>query len=130
MFLYQLLDKPLYFTTPNIRHFSTTINENDLPVTDLQNPFEKEKVKCILCKHNIKPNYKNVQLLTQFQSPYTGRIYGKHITGLCTKQQELVEKEIVRAQSCGLMPYYTKLEQYLDDPKLFDPEKPIRQHKY
>ncbi|KAI4462065.1 30s ribosomal protein s18 [Holotrichia oblita] len=103
------------------------IVDND-PIVDIENPFEKEKPQCILCKTKIVPNYKNVQLLSQFQSPYTGRIYGRHITGLCKYQQEKVEKEIVKAQSADLMATYLKDPQFFKDPKLFDPEKPLRPH--
>lgn len=96
----------------------------------MENPFEKDKKKCILCQMNITPDYKNVKLLSQFQSSYTGRIYGRHITGLCENKQKLVEKEIVKAQSAGLMGYYLKEECFLNDPKLFDDEKPIRPHRF
>lgn len=101
----------------------------DVPI-DIPNPFEKERQLCILCKNNITPSYKNVKLLSQFQSSYTGRIYGRHITGLCKQKQEEVEKAIVRAQNCALMPGYHKATDFLQDPKLFDPEKPLRPHKY
>lgn len=96
----------------------------------MENPFEREKVKCILCKHGIEPDYKNVRLLSQFQSPHTGRIYGRHITGLCKSQQLKVENEISKAQHLALMGYYHKDVRYIKDPKLFDPERPIRPHKY
>lgn len=96
----------------------------------MENPFQKERVKCVLCTHNIEPSYKNVQLLSQFQSPYTGRIFGRHITGLCKNKQEMVEKEIAKAQSVGFMGFVTKDPKYLKDPSLFDPERPIRSHKY
>lgn len=69
-------------------------------------------------------------MLSQFQSPYTGRVYGKHVTGLCREKHEQVEAEILKAQTCGLIPYYHKDQKFLKDPKLFDPEKPIRYHKY
>lgn len=96
----------------------------------MPNPFQKEKIQCILCKHNIEPDYKNVKLLSQFQSPYTGRIYGRHITGLCKAKQEKVEAEIIKSQGCALMGYFHKNVAYLKDPKLFDPERPLRPHKY
>nr|XP_023021763.1 28S ribosomal protein S18c, mitochondrial [Leptinotarsa decemlineata] len=102
----------------------------DVPDFDMENPYEREKRECILCKHKIQADYKNVRLLSQFQSPYTGRIYGKHITGLCSKQQELVEKEIVKAQSAGLMGTYSKEPIFLQDPELFDVEKPLRPHRF
>ncbi|KAH8407104.1 hypothetical protein KR222_006558, partial [Zaprionus bogoriensis] len=101
----------------------------DEPV-EMANPFEKEPQQCVLCQHGITPHYKNVKLLSQFQSPYTGRIYGRHITGLCKQRQEQVEQAILRAQHCLLMPGYHKDLDFLHDPKLFDPEKPVRPHKY
>lgn len=69
---------------------------------DIKNPYVKEKQQCILCKLGIEPDYKNVRLLSQFQSPYTGRIYGKHITGLCKHKQMRLEQEILKAQSAGV----------------------------
>ncbi|XP_055610275.1 28S ribosomal protein S18c, mitochondrial [Uranotaenia lowii] len=112
------------YSTPSVNSTS------DEPIDLDANPYAKERTQCILCKHNITPDYKNVQLLSQFQSPYTGRIYGKHITGLCKARQEQVEREIIKAQNAGFMPTYHKAVEYLHDPKLFDPEKPIRPHKY
>ncbi|XP_037719038.1 28S ribosomal protein S18c, mitochondrial [Drosophila subpulchrella] len=103
--------------------------DSDLPI-DITNPYEKDPQQCILCKHSIEPHYKNVKLLSQFQSPYTGRIYGRHITGLCKRRQEQVEQAILRAQQCLLMPGYHKDLDFLQDPKLFDPERPVRPHKY
>ncbi len=79
---------------------------------------------------DIHPDYKNVRLLSQFQSPYTGRIYGRHITGLCKAKQEVVEKEIIKSQSSGFMGTYHKSMDFINDPRLFDPERPIRPHKY
>jgi small subunit ribosomal protein S18 len=110
--------------------FESTAANNDEPIFDMENPFEKEKPQCLLCRLKIVPDYKNVKLLSQFQSPYTGRIYGKHITGLCETQQKLVEAEIVKAQSCGLMAAYLKEPCYLKDPKLFDADNPIRPHRF
>lgn len=103
---------------------------NDTPIDLKENPFAKEKIQCILCKHNINPDYKNMQLLSQFQSPYTGRVYGRHITGLCKNRHEQVEREIIKAQNAGFMPTYHKAIDFLNDPKLFDPEKAVRPHKF
>ncbi|KAJ9583228.1 hypothetical protein L9F63_022418 [Diploptera punctata] len=106
------------------------IRAKDMPDESVQNPFEREKVKCVLCKYKIVPDYKNVKLLSQFISPYTGRVYGKHITRLCAAQQAKMEKEIVKSQSAGFMPYYFKDLAFVKDPKLFDPDKPIRPHRF
>ncbi|XP_046383338.1 28S ribosomal protein S18c, mitochondrial [Ischnura elegans] len=111
------------------KHLSAK-STDDMPVTDMANPFEKEKPKCILCKYDVTPNYKNVKLLSQFVSPFTGRVYGRHITRLCKAKQNLVEREILKSRNCGLMPYYFKQPYLMKDPKLFDPENPLRPHRF
>ncbi|XP_034837276.1 small ribosomal subunit protein bS18m [Maniola hyperantus] len=116
----------------SLRAYSSTpvaAEDNDGPV-EIENPYKKERRLCILCKLNITPDYKNYRLLSQFQSPYTGRIYGRHITGLCKAKQALVESEIRKAQNCAYLPYYYKNKEFLKDPKLFDPENPIRSHRF
>ncbi|KAF7404888.1 hypothetical protein HZH66_003794 [Vespula vulgaris] len=105
------------------------LTEEDMPDLDT-NPYKKEKQQCLLCRLNIQPDFKNVRLLSQFQSRYTGRIYGRHITGLCKNKQEKVEREILKAQNAGLMGYFTKDLRYINDPPLFDPNRPLRPHKY
>lgn len=117
-------------STTGIQLSNTSSSHDDDAPVEMENPFEKEKPLCILCKYNIVPDYKNVKLLSQFQSPYTGRIYGRHITGLCQQRQEQVEKEIKKSQYVGLMGTYHKSLEFLKDPKIFDPEKPSRPHKY
>ncbi|KAG4080115.1 hypothetical protein HA402_008186 [Bradysia odoriphaga] len=121
---------PRHFSTTSIRtNTESTTPDGDEPI-HIENPFQKEKRQCILCRLNIHPDYKNVRLLSQFQSPYTGRIYGRHITGLCKAKQEEVELQIIKSQSSGHMPSYHKVMDFVNDPKLFDPNRPIRPHKY
>ncbi|KAM7113416.1 small ribosomal subunit protein bS18m isoform 3-T3 [Ciconia maguari] len=67
---------------------------SDQPI-QMENPYKEPPKKCILCGINV--DYKNVQLLSQFVSPHTGCIYGRHITGLCNKKQKEVTKAIKRA---------------------------------
>uniref|UniRef100_A0A224Z837 Small subunit ribosomal protein S18 n=1 Tax=Rhipicephalus zambeziensis TaxID=60191 RepID=A0A224Z837_9ACAR len=91
----------------------------DMPDFNMENPFKKEPRQCILCKHNILVDYKNVKLLSQFVSPYTGKIYEKHITGLCQKQQESVKREIMKAKK---MWYDAALP---EDAKVFEGSKTV-----
>ncbi|XP_076758480.1 mitochondrial ribosomal protein S18C [Xylocopa sonorina] len=107
----------------------TDSENSDMPI-NIENPFKKERKLCILCKLNINPDYKNVRLLSQFQSRHTGRIYGKHITGLCEHKHNKVVQEIKKAQVAGLMGYMTKDPQFVNDPQLFNPDFPFRPHKY
>lgn len=118
------------FVSQAVRLSSNDAKSNQNNPMEIDNPFQKEKKQCILCSMAINPNYKNVRLLSQFQSSYTGRIYGRHITGLCQAKQKLVETEIIKSQAAGHMGTYLKSVEFLNDPRLFDPERPLRPHKY
>ncbi|XP_020014676.1 small ribosomal subunit protein bS18m [Castor canadensis] len=96
------------------QHKQVTSNE-DLPIP-MENPYKEPRKKCILCGKRV--DYKNVQLLSQFISPFTGCIYGRHITGLCGKKQKEITKAIKRAQILGFMPVTYKDPAFLKDPKV------------
>ncbi|KAL5021384.1 hypothetical protein ScPMuIL_000539 [Solemya velum] len=100
--------------------------KNDMPLEEMLNPYADEQEKCIICKYKIHLDYKNVQLLSQFVSPNTGQIYGRHITGLCIPMQKHVARLIKRSRCFGFMPFILKKPEFLDDPKLHDAFKPRR----
>uniref|UniRef100_A0A0N5AY94 28S ribosomal protein S18c, mitochondrial n=1 Tax=Syphacia muris TaxID=451379 RepID=A0A0N5AY94_9BILA len=102
----------------------------DLPVSDMCNPYVKEAPKCFLCANKIDLDYKNARLLQQFVSSFSGRVYDRHITGLCDHQQKKLLHAITLSRKAGYMPVFVKDPRYLKDPKLFDPLKPIRPHSY
>lgn len=81
-----------------------------------ENPYKEPPAKCILCGTHI--DYKNVQLLSQFVSPYSGRIYGRRITGLCEKKQREISKSIKKAQKLGFMPVTLKDPVFIKDPNV------------
>lgn len=37
--------------------------------------YEGPRAECLLCKHGVDVVYKNVRLLSQFVSSFTGRMY-------------------------------------------------------
>ncbi|XP_065287037.1 small ribosomal subunit protein bS18m [Dermacentor albipictus] len=117
----------LYSTSSShaMKEQETAVDE-DMPDFNMENPFKREPRQCILCKHNVEVDYKNVKLLSQFVSPYTGKLYEKHITGLCEGQQVKVKREIMKAKKCGMMPHYLKMSKFFKDPKLFNAFKPTR----
>nr|CAG4643672.1 EOG090X0N7H [Ilyocryptus agilis] len=102
----------------------------DMPLSDMANPYQKEKRCCILCKYNVKADYKNPRLLSQFVSPFTGKIYERNVTGLCKRQQAIVENEISKSRQAGYMAYMLKKVEYTKDPKLYDPNRPFRPHRF
>ncbi|XP_068949344.1 small ribosomal subunit protein bS18m isoform X2 [Petaurus breviceps papuanus] len=95
--------------------YKEVATNEDMPVP-MENPYKEPNKKCILCGKTV--DYKNVQLLSQFVSPFTGCIYGRHITGLCGKKQKEITKAIKRAQIMGFMPVTYKDPVYLKDPKI------------
>ncbi|KAK3524175.1 hypothetical protein QTP70_021872 [Hemibagrus guttatus] len=103
-----------------LRSLSTIQQENKLnnmPVK-MENPYKQPQKGCILC--NVTVEYKNIQLLSQFISPHTGRIYGRHITGLCGSKQREVTKAIKRARSMGFLSVTLKDPQFIKDPNICD----------
>nr|XP_060510678.1 small ribosomal subunit protein bS18m isoform X1 [Panthera onca] len=95
--------------------YTQVASNEDLPIP-MENPYKEPLKKCILCGKRV--DYKNVQLLSQFVSPFTGCIYGRHTTGLCGKKQKEITKAIKRAQIMGFMPVTYKDPAYLKDPKV------------
>lgn len=50
-------------------------NTSDEPINLTFNPYNKEPKKCILCKHQIKLDYKNSRLLQQFVSSFRYKFF-------------------------------------------------------
>ncbi|XP_060103098.1 small ribosomal subunit protein bS18m [Heteronotia binoei] len=98
-------------------HSEQVSSKPNMPET-MDNPYKEPPKKCTLC--GIHVNYKNIQLLSQFVSPYTGHILGMHITGLCPKKQKEISKAIKRAHCIGFMPVTYKDPTFLSDPKVCD----------
>ncbi|KAJ7327176.1 hypothetical protein JRQ81_016935 [Phrynocephalus forsythii] len=90
-------------------------SQGDMPI-EMEDPYTEAPEKCILC--GITVDYKNVQLLSQFISPYTGKIFGRHITGLCSKKQNELSKAIKRSQFAGFMSVMYKDPTFRSDPKI------------
>ncbi|XP_022699591.1 28S ribosomal protein S18c, mitochondrial-like [Varroa jacobsoni] len=105
-------------------------DHEDQPIWGMSNPYDKERRECLLCAHKIVIDYKNVQLISQFVSPHTGKLYDRHITGLCLQQQKRLQKAYIMAKSLLLMPDYFKDLRFVKDPKLFDPMRPQRMNPY
>lgn len=104
--------------------------EPDSPVLTSETPFVQEPKQCILCKYKIQLDYKNPRLLSQFVSPMTDMIYDKHITGLCEKQQTILQREVRKSRLAMFMPKHYKSPKYNRDPELFNPSKPTRRNPY
>uniref|UniRef100_I3K3S5 Small ribosomal subunit protein bS18m n=1 Tax=Oreochromis niloticus TaxID=8128 RepID=I3K3S5_ORENI len=85
-------------------------------LVNMENPYREPQKGCVLC--DVTVDFKNIQLLSQFISPHTGRIYGRHITGLCGRKQKEVSKAIKKAQSMGFMSVTHKNPQFMKDPNV------------
>ncbi|XP_010581576.1 PREDICTED: 28S ribosomal protein S18c, mitochondrial isoform X2 [Haliaeetus leucocephalus] len=93
----RLVPAPLWEQPRRLQHEGRP-SPSDQPI-QMENPYKEPPKKCVLC--GISVDYKNVQLLSQFVSPHTGCIYGRHITGLCNKKQKEITKAIKRAHVLG-----------------------------
>ncbi|XP_067114385.1 28S ribosomal protein S18c, mitochondrial [Osmerus mordax] len=96
---------------------SHLVQQSDMPVP-MENPYKQPEKGCVLT--GITVDYRNVQLLSQFISPHTGRIYGRHITGLCGKKQKEISKAIKKSISMGFMSVTHKHPQFMKDPNICD----------
>ncbi|CAJ1069892.1 S ribosomal protein S18c%2C mitochondrial [Xyrichtys novacula] len=95
---------------------SSLVQNKDNMLVQMENPYKEPQTGCVLC--HVTVDYKNIQLLSQFISPHTGRIYGRHITGLCGRKQKEVSKAIKKAQAMGFMPVTHKHPQFMRDPNI------------
>ncbi|XP_034402400.1 28S ribosomal protein S18c, mitochondrial [Cyclopterus lumpus] len=95
---------------------SYVIQQKDDLLVQMENPFKEPEKGCLLC--NVTVDFKNTQLLSQFISPHTGRIYGRHITGLCGRKQKEISKAIKKAHSVGFMSVIHKHPQFMRDPNV------------
>lgn len=59
---------------------------------------------CIFCVDKMIPDYKNYEFLANFVSD-RARIVGKARTGVCSKHQRRLTREIKRARHLGLLPF-------------------------
>ena len=107
-----------------------TQEQIDKQIVDKPTPYKRPDRQCILCKNKIDLDYKNPRLLSQFISPLNGRIYDKHITGLCEKQQIKLIREVRKAKDAMFMPIFYKNPKYNKDPALFNPDRPQRPNPY
>ena len=101
---------------PNVQY-----DANDDRPKAMNDPYLPAPHKCIFCVHNIKIDFRNTELLSQFVSPQTGFVFNQRTTGLCYFKQVEIEKAILKARRFHLMPYTWKETLYLDDPRLFSP---------
>ncbi|VDL18818.1 unnamed protein product [Hymenolepis diminuta] len=83
----------------------------------MPNPYKNKPRQCFICKNNIELDYK-------FVSPYTGRVYGRHITGLCIPMQKRVSCLIERARKFGFMAHEMKETVFFDDPNILQNKRP------
>ncbi|UJR35722.1 hypothetical protein I4U23_028472 [Adineta vaga] len=94
--------------------------DDDRP-RQMDDPYLPSPHKCVFCENNLKIDFRNTELLSQFISPQTGFVFNQRTTGLCYFKQVELEKAILKARRFHLMPYKWKETVYLDDPRLFNP---------
>mgnify|MGYP001558496181 FL=1 len=66
--------------------------------------FKPVRRNCGFCKTNTEPDYKDVETLKKYVSE-RAKILGKDRTGVCTKHQRRIGREVKRARTLGLLPF-------------------------
>ena len=69
--------------------------------------YDFEPKKCLFCAEHKEVDYKDIETLRRFISPY-GRILPASRTGLCTKHQRQLTRAVKRARFLALLPYTIK----------------------
>jgi len=66
--------------------------------------IRKVPTNCPFCNDKVKPSYKDSESLSQFMND-RAKIIGKDLTGVCSKHQRALSREIKRARHLGLLPF-------------------------
>lgn len=72
--------------------------------TSTQKPETKNLDGCSFCKKRLEPDYKDYKDLMKFITE-RARIVGRAKSGVCSKHQRKLTREIKRARYLGLLPY-------------------------
>jgi small subunit ribosomal protein S18 len=67
-------------------------------------PTQRRVLACQFCKNKETPDYKKYEILRKYVSE-RARIYGTKKTGVCSKHQRMLTREIKRARHLGLLPF-------------------------
>lgn len=77
-------------------------------MTSKTNTLEKKKA-CYFCVNGLNEvDYKDIDLLRRFISPYTAKIFPRKKTNVCTKHQRHLAAAIKRARFVALLPFVKK----------------------
>lgn len=64
---------------------------------------------CFFCKEGKKPEYKDIPTLEKFLTE-RGKILARSKTGICSKHQKKLMREVKRARFLALLPYVPSLK--------------------
>ena len=65
------------------------------------------KRNCPFCKEGKTPDYKESQILSRYLTE-RGKILAMTRTGLCSKHQRIVTREVKRARHMALLPFVVR----------------------
>lgn len=68
--------------------------------------YQARKRFCMFCKKpELEIDYKNVSLLKKYITPESGKIVPSRISGVCSKHERKLAREIKRARQMALLSY-------------------------
>lgn len=86
------------------------VKEEKLPPVAEEEPIKEARPKrfCLFCKHKITPTYTDIVTLRRFLTD-RAKIYPKQRSGVCSKHQRAVAKNIKYARHLALLPFTPKV---------------------
>ena len=63
---------------------------------------------CFFCESRILPDYKQTEILTKFVTE-RGKISGREYSGICSKHQRRLTKEVKKARFLALLPFVNQI---------------------
>lgn len=69
---------------------------------------EKAKV-CFFCQNKVEPDYKEIETLKRFVTD-RGKIASPDYSGVCSRHQRRLAKQIKRARFLALLPFLTQVK--------------------
>jgi small subunit ribosomal protein S18 len=108
IFRYMFENQTEFLVQLSKQKLNETATTNHRELNKKANAHTQEKKKCIVKHVGYRViDYKNVEFLEQFMSPYA-KIFSRERTGVSAKYQRKITKAIKRARHMGFLPFTAK----------------------
>lgn len=100
--------EPKKVTKRIITKADSSASKKEEPVIEAAQPVQKQTKKCMFCQTKTIPTYTDIAALRRFLTDRS-RIVPKLRTGVCSKHQRGVSRQIKYARHLALLPFTPKV---------------------